>query len=891
VPELPVTASWAWISKKPGEAGYTILAKSDDTPFGKYIGQYVTGTPGSSMEASAPGAPPWVAFGPFVRDGDLLMSVSIQDWWQGSDNSSRQVWPQRFFLMRYEEVAAARGSYRQLWAALQDVWLPTEPCAPVPLSLPGMPTAEITRTVEHYGCDRMAALAAMVLEDRIALGDATRLDRDDRMAVLDAVLALLPYGLRREVSASTAVDNTVTHGMDLVFASFPNKQVLVSLSRESPMPVPRTEHGLAYRGLLLEKVASSGIQAVIDHLWLATGVHRLDRPEESLATLRELDFDGSLLRRLAAGLATRPEVLAFFQRTASQVASTWQSRSMTPAMRRTALLLILDDSGKPAASALASRWQTIQPAMLQVASEWLDAGDRELPWHCLGIAALANGLDGFLSELIDSQRLTPAARAPRRSALVSLLLSYDPPTQGQLAETLSQVWHDQQPAWQWELFRSLLADQFQSAKATKAAGWAAWMSGPGLRDIPPWIADLRFALLGAGAAESARLPWCDDPGWAAMVLRLAAAHGNLPAALSRAESILLAMTVSETAQAMAPVLAVFEIDLWKAGVPAHYIAIVDAMRALHGHSPAGFPARCDDDLDYDGYFDGLRHVFSSEGLPARKRADLAMRFLRHAVPATQPADAAAVRSPGGIRLLNAWSADLAKRDYVVDYIGAMPDAARPLDEDLDAAYWTLLAGYRDLAAYASTHALATVARKAAVSPDAELTRWTDPDNGLGSSALALACYRARLAELPISEIMRALGKADIARIGARKLDEVLRDFNVLLFYDDSYQGKPQEDLLNCYAHIWGNELGSEFAKDFRDYLVRKCRDEIKVRKWLLKATSHAKPALFAAPRRGWRRRKPKWPVVGEQLRREREQQEFPDGNEQSTRAGLKGMQQ
>lgn len=289
-----VTVEWAWISKEPGrEIGYGVLAASvGDTDVGRYGGRYVVGTPNSSMDVSLPGAPPWLTFGPFLAAATgPLISVSVIDPRQNRDQAGRPIWPQRFFLMRYNEVAEARASYQGLWNAVRDVRLPALDRLPLLLEPRAQSVDDLVTTVERRGRDRMTSLAAMILEGPVALTESAQLSRDERLAVLDAIVALLPYGFRAAISASSAVDNNVRHSVDLVFAEYANianNQTLVPLSVASPVPVPRTAAGRAYRDLLREKILTFGIRAVVEHLWAATEARSLARPEEARAILREL---------------------------------------------------------------------------------------------------------------------------------------------------------------------------------------------------------------------------------------------------------------------------------------------------------------------------------------------------------------------------------------------------------------------------------------------------------------------------------------------------------------------------------------------------------------------------------------------------------------------------
>src|SRR5205823_3249755 len=138
--------------------------------------------------------------------------------------------------------------------------------------------------------------------------------------------ALLPYGFRADLSASSSVDNTVAHQIRLVFADFSNRQVLVPLNGNPPGLRP----GVAreYLELLRKKKRYSELPAVVEQLWKARRPCSFDRPREALKILDELDRHDQLVRDLAEGVETRAEVVHFFQDSVPSVRATWNRHDM-----------------------------------------------------------------------------------------------------------------------------------------------------------------------------------------------------------------------------------------------------------------------------------------------------------------------------------------------------------------------------------------------------------------------------------------------------------------------------------------------------------------------------------------------------------------------------------
>ena len=283
-----VTADWAWMSKRPGSIEYGVVAASADVD--GYIRRYVTGAPNSSFPPDSPGGVPWVTFGPFTNTAEPLFSITVLDQQDERDHAGRQIFPSRFFLLRYRDIAVAGASYQRLWETIGKVKLPANDQQPLVLSIQSQPVDELATAVEQYGIERVSIIAALLLDgEPIVLTDSATLPRDERLAVLDAVLALLPFGFRAGLSASTSVDNTISHVIDLVFAEYANnRQVPVSLANSAHVPMPNTKLGQDYLGLLREKIAANGLEAVIRHLWAANEALPLTRAPDAPRLLSEL---------------------------------------------------------------------------------------------------------------------------------------------------------------------------------------------------------------------------------------------------------------------------------------------------------------------------------------------------------------------------------------------------------------------------------------------------------------------------------------------------------------------------------------------------------------------------------------------------------------------------
>jgi hypothetical protein len=132
------------------------------------------------------------------------------------------------------------------------------------------------------------ATAPLLLEGNIGLEVRSGANLSERLAVLDAVLALLPYGLRAGMFVSTTVDNPNRHVIDLAFTEYRAPRCLVRLGDSVPIPRPDTELGRAYLSTLHETVRLHGLWAVVEHLWRAEQPLFEDRPSDALGILSRL---------------------------------------------------------------------------------------------------------------------------------------------------------------------------------------------------------------------------------------------------------------------------------------------------------------------------------------------------------------------------------------------------------------------------------------------------------------------------------------------------------------------------------------------------------------------------------------------------------------------------
>jgi len=871
-----ITAEWAWIGKEPGSRDdYGVLAASREE-VRRFVGRYVAGVPSSTISRDAPGGPPWVTFGTHHTEaGDALISISVQDPWEERDQAMRSIWPQRFFLCPFDMVVETGASYQTLWEAVRNERLPKADHVPLQLTVRPQSPDDLLTTITDIGIDQAAAIAASLLDGPVALAGTGHLKLDDRLAVLDAVAALLPYGFRADLSASSAVDNTVAHKIRLVFAEFPNsQQQAVALRGARPELRPES---LDYLHMLLLKKGDSGTWPVISHLWQAKPACSFTRPMDARKILDELDRDNYWLKIFRSGKVTLQLTLAFFSNQATDVKRIWTNPDMEEWMRDKPIMLLLESPDEHAVSALLQNWEIIFLDIARIVNRRLDRDDPELASRSLKISGSSSRRekeDRLLMALLVPEQSTTERWQEQILVRVRLLQQRPVPVPNTFPYTCLALRYDKVTAWQAQLFRELLAreiDQTREAPASsRAVKWATWLCLSAFeesRDYPDWVAGLAFTLTAKATGQtdkSVRFLIRQDTVWAATALRLACDSGHLREVLETTDLDLIDLIVrsrpqparEELRSALAQAL---DVGLWKLGVAPGTIAAIDAARVLLGARPRDFPNGTVAQQAFHQYHTGLARAFSLES--ARNfHANLEIGFLSHAVRPD-----AASELPAGVRwLLEAWCADPERAPGLAHFV-ARPQIAATLlrDQLLDGIWEPLVPHEPALKPFVAVPMLREAVRQTIVHPNRELLRRTISQQGVSATRLALAMYEATCSGMSVKQMLDVIGGVSyegqtlMSRIRPADLHSVIREFHGLLFHrvpvvnghlavDPSHRTEAEFIFLSCSIGICEGALGEDFAREFQALAAYRLRDEIASRQHLLRAIS---PGLLRRIRR------------------------------------------
>ncbi|MEU8206006.1 hypothetical protein [Streptosporangium sp. NPDC049046] len=201
---------WAVGGKPPGSGDdYRILACSqgllsrDD--FEDIRTVYTIGTPEELPQVVIA----WVGSG-----DDAHLVLAIQSWSDEEDRRHRRIARTHYFCLPYAHIAqpAFPVSYEDLHQALGGVLLPTE--RQLVVSVPELDSGAVAARI-----DRTAIYAAALLMtgQHVCVVGGEAVPMIERLRFLDTVAALLPYGMRARLTASTWASSTADHKIRLAF--------------------------------------------------------------------------------------------------------------------------------------------------------------------------------------------------------------------------------------------------------------------------------------------------------------------------------------------------------------------------------------------------------------------------------------------------------------------------------------------------------------------------------------------------------------------------------------------------------------------------------------------------------------------------------------------------
>lgn len=172
---------------------------------------------------------PWFIFSHVWHAGTQAdyLGLTIDEPSGRTDGAGRAVRGTSYFAVRFDS-SAAPWSYASLHRAVTEISLPLNtdgrPSQYRALQLNPAPfdPAELADVIERHGFDRVATATASVLAGAVDIVNAQVPDQTAKLEFLDAVAALLPYGLRTDFSAGTQTTSP-QHHLRAVFTAHPRR--------------------------------------------------------------------------------------------------------------------------------------------------------------------------------------------------------------------------------------------------------------------------------------------------------------------------------------------------------------------------------------------------------------------------------------------------------------------------------------------------------------------------------------------------------------------------------------------------------------------------------------------------------------------------------------------
>ncbi|MES9524372.1 hypothetical protein [Streptomyces capoamus] len=308
----PVHAAWSLQGKAPGQVAYDVQAGSVEPRVAqRYFWAASTETPRADR-THAPDALPWVAFLGGAESGGPSTGLVETTWAGGRDATGRISYSARLLLLDWRTVSGAGLTWSSLYdAALDAEWPAVGPGAAHPphLVLDAAPTtaARLARYIEEdIGFEWAARCAALLLEGRhvvitLAPEHAGRLSAVTRVAVLDGICALLPYGSRAWLSAATWAGHGADHELRLTFAQRPRGSQCHAVLKGQPPQEPQTGPGRAYLAELRRLREKKNLDALLPHLLSHRTALTPHDAEQALQHLRDLDLQAVVLGDIDRG--------------------------------------------------------------------------------------------------------------------------------------------------------------------------------------------------------------------------------------------------------------------------------------------------------------------------------------------------------------------------------------------------------------------------------------------------------------------------------------------------------------------------------------------------------------------------------------------------------------
>jgi len=300
--QVVAEAGWAVWSKHPGtREDYSVLACSDTfsrADFAKIISRYSAGTPDTRL-AGGPAALPWVTVSWVGVDDALRLGLAITDQTDLVDGVGRPITRTHYLCVPYDQLERDAVSYSALYRAATQVTSFPEGGRPVSLVIPHLTAADMLASVlDDNKIDErvIGTAAALLLDGPVSVTQADGSTMTDRLAFIDAVASLLPYGYRAKLTAGTWADSGIRHRLRLAFAARPKADAATVSWRQGGEMTAGDGAGRRYLDQFRQLIAGEQVgrrfpaPVVAETMATGTGPQRFEQPEPAVEMLRDIDL-------------------------------------------------------------------------------------------------------------------------------------------------------------------------------------------------------------------------------------------------------------------------------------------------------------------------------------------------------------------------------------------------------------------------------------------------------------------------------------------------------------------------------------------------------------------------------------------------------------------------
>lgn len=314
-----VNAHWAYWSKESGDdQDYRVLRCSTGRP-AQFTAAVHAGHPGTprTEESGRPDSLPWVVFGGRDDGGEAYCTVAVMEWTDRTDWTNRPITATTWATLPYSELSSLGAEYTDLYEALRTASL--HDGRPAALELPdsgvrgGGSAANTAGSSGSSGSSALmlywaAGVAALLLEGRVVVTGADRADAAERIAAIDAVSRMLPYGYRAEFSACTWAPVPEQAVQRLCFGDYAGGD-MVRVQWAARVPRPSGPVAARYLDLLTGHLDAGEGERVL--LWLRRNARSrpFDQPHRALEVLEALTLAELVLAEVRSGQGDADRVL------------------------------------------------------------------------------------------------------------------------------------------------------------------------------------------------------------------------------------------------------------------------------------------------------------------------------------------------------------------------------------------------------------------------------------------------------------------------------------------------------------------------------------------------------------------------------------------------------